>query len=101
MVGLWLSDHSHGQQNHSSGQQHLEQHPHLTSGTGGLYLDICLYMDPLFRLYECVVCYIQAMSSPEDKAYEIMRELDVSYVLVIFGGLTGYASDGESTCEAV
>ena len=37
----------------------------------------------------------QAMSSPEDKAYEIMRELDVDYVLVIFGGLTGYASDGE------
>ena len=36
----------------------------------------------------------QAMSSPEDKAYEIMRELDVDYVLVIFGGLTGYASDG-------
>lgn len=35
----------------------------------------------------------QAMSSPEDKAYEIMRELDVGYVLVIFGGLTGYASD--------
>ena len=34
------------------------------------------------------------MSSPEDKAYEIMRELDVNYVLVIFGGLTGYASDG-------
>ena len=37
----------------------------------------------------------QAMSSPEDKAYEIMRELDVDYVLVIFGGLTGYASDGK------
>ena len=35
------------------------------------------------------------MSSPEDRAYEIMRELDVGYVLVIFGGLTGYASDGE------
>ncbi|CAB3978078.1 dolichyl-diphosphooligosaccharide--glycosyltransferase subunit STT3A [Paramuricea clavata] len=35
----------------------------------------------------------QAMSSPEEKAYEIMRELDVDYVLVIFGGLTGYASD--------
>ncbi|XP_046857887.1 dolichyl-diphosphooligosaccharide--protein glycosyltransferase subunit STT3A-like [Xenia sp. Carnegie-2017] len=35
----------------------------------------------------------QAMSSTEDKAYEIMRELDVDYVLVIFGGLTGYASD--------
>ncbi|ESO07295.1 hypothetical protein HELRODRAFT_98643 [Helobdella robusta] len=35
----------------------------------------------------------QAMSSTEEKAYEIMRELDVSYVLVIFGGLTGYSSD--------
>ena len=33
------------------------------------------------------------MSSTEDKAYEIMRELDVDYVLVIFGGLVGYASD--------
>lgn len=38
---------------------------------------------------------VQAMSSPEDRAYEIMRELDVDYVLVIFGGLTGYASDGK------
>ena len=37
----------------------------------------------------------QAMSSTEDKAYEIMRELDVDYVLVIFGGLVGYASDGK------
>ena len=35
------------------------------------------------------------MSSTEDKAYEIMRELDVNYVLVIFGGLTGYSSDGK------
>jgi dolichyl-diphosphooligosaccharide--protein glycosyltransferase len=35
----------------------------------------------------------QAMASTEDKAYTIMRELDVNYVLVIFGGLTGYASD--------
>lgn len=34
------------------------------------------------------------MASSEEKAYEIMRELDVSYVLVIFGGLTGYSSDG-------
>lgn len=33
------------------------------------------------------------MSSTEDKAYEIMRELDVDYVLVIFGGLIGYSSD--------
>ena len=36
----------------------------------------------------------QAMASSEDRAYEIMRELDVDYVLVIFGGLTGYSSDG-------
>ena len=34
------------------------------------------------------------MASTEDRAYEIMRELDVDYVLVIFGGLTGYSSDG-------
>lgn len=37
------------------------------------------------------------MASTEEKAYEIMRELDVSYVLVIFGGLTGYSSDGMFT----
>lgn len=36
------------------------------------------------------------MASTEERAYEIMRELDVSYVLVIFGGLTGYSSDGTS-----
>ncbi|KOB65626.1 Oligosaccharyl transferase [Operophtera brumata] len=35
----------------------------------------------------------QAMASTEDKAYEIMKELDVDYVLVIFGGLVGYSSD--------
>lgn len=35
----------------------------------------------------------QAMASPEDEAYEIMRELDVDYVLVIFGGVLGYSSD--------
>lgn len=45
------------------------------------------------------------MASTEEKAYEIMRELDVSYVLVIFGGLTGYSSDGNvldiiSSCRA-
>lgn len=39
---------------------------------------------------------LQAMASTEERAYEIMRELDVSYVLVIFGGLTGYSSDGKS-----
>ena len=46
----------------------------------------------------CMICLFQATSSPEDKAYEIMRELDVSYVLVIFGGLTGYASDVSGSC---
>merc|ERR1719367_1820997 len=35
----------------------------------------------------------QAMASDEAHAYEIMRELDVDYVLVIFGGLIGYSSD--------
>eukprot|EP00033_Pygsuia_biforma_P001994 GCRY01002219.1.p1 GENE.GCRY01002219.1~~GCRY01002219.1.p1 ORF type:complete len:714 (-),score=142.20 GCRY01002219.1:267-2408(-) len=35
----------------------------------------------------------KAMSGDEETAYEIMRDLDVDYVLVLFGGLTGYASD--------
>jgi dolichyl-diphosphooligosaccharide--protein glycosyltransferase len=35
----------------------------------------------------------KAMASNEDAAYRIIRSLDVDYVLVIFGGLTGYASD--------
>ena len=34
------------------------------------------------------------MASSEEEAYEIMRELDVDYVLVIFGGMVGYSSDG-------
>ena len=38
----------------------------------------------------------QAMASDEAHAYEIMRELDVDYVLVIFGGLISYSSDGKS-----
>jgi len=35
----------------------------------------------------------RAFASPEDKAAKILRELDVDYVLVIFGGVVGYASD--------
>ncbi|KAG8388487.1 hypothetical protein BUALT_Bualt02G0130800 [Buddleja alternifolia] len=35
----------------------------------------------------------RAMSSYEDEAYEIMRSLDVNYVLVVFGGVSGYSSD--------
>ena len=52
----------------------------------------------IFQLHDIVISFLtpipQAMASPEEKAYEIMRELDVGYVLVIFGGLTGYSSDG-------
>jgi len=35
----------------------------------------------------------KAMASSEDKAIKIMRQMDVDYVLILFGGLTGYASD--------
>jgi len=35
----------------------------------------------------------KAISSTEEVAYEIMKDLDVDYVLVIFGGLFGYSSD--------
>ncbi|VAH79250.1 unnamed protein product [Triticum turgidum subsp. durum] len=34
-----------------------------------------------------------AMSSPEKGAWEIFNSLDVKYVLVVFGGLSGYPSD--------
>ena len=33
------------------------------------------------------------MSSNETAAYDIMRTLDVDYVLVIFGGVIGYSGD--------
>ena len=33
------------------------------------------------------------MSSNESAAYDIMRSLDVDYVLVIFGGVIGYSGD--------
>ena len=33
------------------------------------------------------------MSSNESFAYEIMQDLDVDYVLVIFGGVIGYSGD--------
>lgn len=35
----------------------------------------------------------KAMASEEDVSIEIMRQMDVDYVLVIFGGLIGYSSD--------
>lgn len=33
------------------------------------------------------------MSSPEEVAYPILRKHDVSYVLIIFGGVIGYSGD--------
>jgi len=44
----------------------------------------------------CDDMYLQvgkAMSSNESAAYEIMKSLDVNYVLVIFGGVIGYSGD--------
>lgn len=35
----------------------------------------------------------KAMSSPQDKAYDILKAHDVDYVLVIFGGLIGFSGD--------
>ncbi|KAL0088983.1 Oligosaccharyl transferase STT3 subunit-domain-containing protein [Phycomyces blakesleeanus] len=35
----------------------------------------------------------RAMSSNEEDSYEIMKQHDVDYVLVIFGGLLGYSGD--------
>jgi len=35
----------------------------------------------------------KAFASTEENAYEIMRKMDVDYVLVIFGGMIGYSSD--------
>jgi dolichyl-diphosphooligosaccharide--protein glycosyltransferase len=35
----------------------------------------------------------RALASTEEEAYPIMESLDVDYVLVIFGGMTGYSSD--------
>ncbi|KAM3724112.1 Dolichyl-diphosphooligosaccharide--protein glycosyltransferase subunit [Dirofilaria immitis] len=35
----------------------------------------------------------KAMASNESAAYEVMRALDVDYVLVIFGGVIGYSGD--------
>ena len=35
----------------------------------------------------------RALATTEEQAYPILESLDVDYVLVIFGGLTGYSSD--------
>lgn len=40
-----------------------------------------------------IACMGLIMASTEEKAYPIMRRLDVNYMLVVFGGLIGYSSD--------
>merc|ERR1711935_413800 len=35
----------------------------------------------------------KAMASTEENAYKIMKDLDVDYILVIFGGMIGYSGD--------
>ena len=35
----------------------------------------------------------KALASPEEKSYALLRELDVDYVLVIFGGVLGFGGD--------
>ena len=48
----------------------------------------------LTALSQCLSLKVgKAMSSNESAAYEIMTELDVDYVLVIFGGVIGYSGD--------
>lgn len=37
--------------------------------------------------------HVQAFASTEEKAYPIMKSLDVDYVLVVFGGFIGYSGD--------
>jgi hypothetical protein len=34
VVGLWVPDNGHGQQDDIGGQQHVEQHTHIQSRTG-------------------------------------------------------------------
>lgn len=41
----------------------------------------------------CIPQVGKAMSSNESAAYEIMKSLDVDYVLIIFGGVIGYSGD--------
>ena len=98
VVGLRLPDHSDGEPNDSRWQQHLEQHPHITCRTGAPNTTMTsrVYITCHCLFTSLVSLCFQAMASTEDKAYEIMRELDVDYVLVIFGGLTGYSSDGKN-----
>src|ERR1700761_8234490 len=53
-------------------------------------------LSPLMPLLSCIAHIAtvgKAMASPEEVAYPILTKHDVSYVLVIFGGLIGYSGD--------
>lgn len=54
-----------------------------------LYVIYEIFLKSLFVLLQVG----KAMSSNESAAYEIMRSLDVDYVLIIFGGVIGYSGD--------
>ena len=43
----------------------------------------------------------RAMASPEHQAWQIYRDLDVKYVLVVFGGFVGYADCANACYQSV
>lgn len=48
----------------------------------------------LFDSFFLIIIVVgRALASTEENAYPIFESLDVDYVLVIFGGVTGYSSD--------
>ncbi|GBL81328.1 Dolichyl-diphosphooligosaccharide--protein glycosyltransferase subunit STT3B [Araneus ventricosus] len=56
----------------------------------------CSVSSALLSRLCCAMVYFfvgKAMASNESAAYEIMKSLDVDYVLVIFGGVIGYSGD--------
>ena len=61
----------------------------------GRFLLITRTLSDFLFLLSTILCLQvgMAMSSTEERAYEIMRMLDVNYVLVIFGGMIGYSGD--------
>ena len=59
-------------------------------------MKVCVYAYKHMHIcnFEVVLFQVgKAMSSTETDAYEIMKSLDVDYVLVIFGGVIGYSGD--------
>lgn len=57
-------------------------------------LSFLINLSVLFKWNNSHIALVgMAMSSNESFAYEIMKSLDVDYVLVIFGGVIGYSGD--------